>query len=230
MENGTIDWQGRDISRVFTRGGLHHKNWSRFCMGVAIATAAVAGSLGWGWTTQRAIADEVALTPRLMNVGEHPVELDLLDPDADLSNRDVITNVMVSQRGLTMPSLWWAQSQFGGKLLENWLAYPGTDGNLRRVDMFVDRQLWGLSTYLERYTFVNQFGTAAKTFGYSLRVFNDQGEPLASYSCNFPTSGGSGADVLDIETPEQSNLRCAVRLDSSGAGAFRGRSDTFDFF
>lgn len=235
MENGTVDLQGQGISQVLRQAWQHNTACSRFCLGVAIATTTLIGNLGWGLATQRAIADEVALTPRLMNIREHPVELDLLDPDTDLSNRDVITNVMVSQHGLTMPSLWWTQSQFGGKLLENWLAYPGTDGDLRRVDMFVDRQLWGLSTYLERYTFVNQFGTAAKNFGYSLRVFNDRGEPLASYSCNFPTSGGSSAeggssaDVLDIDTPAQSNLRCAVRLDSSGAGAFRGRSDTFNF-
>ena len=230
MENGTIDAQGQSTSQVFTKYWLHQMIGSHFCMGVAIATATIVSSFGWGLTTQRAIADDIALTPRLMNVGEHPVELDLLDPDADLSNRNVITNVMISQHELTLPSLWWTQSQFGGKLLENWLAYPGTNGELRRVDMFVDRQLWGLSTYLQRYTFVNQFGSAAKEFGYSLRVFNDRGEPLASYACNFPVSEGTDIEAVEADTSEHVNLSCAVRLDSSGAGAFRGRSTTFEFF
>ncbi len=197
---------------------------------LAIATAVVLTSMGLGWMPQGAIADEVAAAPRLMNVEEYPLELDLLDPDADLSNRDVLTNAMISQDGLTTPSLWWTQNQFGGKLLEHWLAYIGGSETPRRVDMVVDRQLWGLSTYLQRYTFVNQFGSAAKDFGYSLRVFNDQGEPLASYSCNFPALGDMDVEALESGAHELENLDCVVNLDSSGAGALRGRSTTFDIF
>ncbi|MEM9450253.1 MAG: hypothetical protein AAGA75_17185 [Cyanobacteria bacterium P01_E01_bin.6] len=172
---------------------------------------------------------EIAAAPQFLSLENHPVELELLDPDADLSNRDVITNRMISQDSLTVPSLWWARSQFGGKLLEHWLAYPGSDSP-RRVDVVVDRQLWGLSTYLQRYSFVNYFGTAAKEFGYSLRVFNDQGQPLASYMCNFPISGVDDMSTLEAGTYEFENINCSVALDSSGSGALRGHSNMFETF
>ncbi len=221
------------------------------------------------WADEGAIAHESAaalqhLTPQIMTTEEDLVELDLLDPDADLSNRHVITDDMVSQDGLTTPSLWWAQSQFGGKLLEHWLAYPGSPDSPRRVDIVVDRQLWGLSTYLQRYTFVNQFGMAAKEFGYNLRVFNDQGNPLASYACNFPPLPSNAPDqraiasglpdaaplnpginlstaASDATNPtthestipvqfEPEDLSCTITLDASGAGALRGRTNSFDIF
>jgi hypothetical protein len=231
------------------------------------STVLEAGFGGMAWADDRAIADEIAAAPHyglqpLAGTEAYPVELDLLTPDADLSDRNVITDDMISQQGLTTPSLWWAERQFGGKLLEHWLAYPGSEDSPRRVDVVVDRQLWGLSTYLQRYTFVNQFGTAAKEFGYNLRVFNDQGDPLASYACNFPASQDeqrhafeevsehSDRNHLDpeidpenFESDDSENLEstasvpfnpdelsCSVTLDSSGAGALRGRSNTFDIF
>jgi hypothetical protein len=180
-------------------------------------------------TTSR-LPQEVAVASQFLTLDNYPVELELLDPDADLSNRNVVTDSMVSQETLTLPSLWWAQDQFGGKLLENWLAYPGSVGNPRRVDIVVDRQLWSLSTYLQRYSFVNHFGTATTEFGYSLRVFNDQGQPLASYLCDFSALDGDDVDALADGTYEFENMECSVSLDSSGAGALRGRTNTFDAF
>lgn len=230
-----------------------------------VSTAIVIEFSRVAWSNEGAIADEIAAAPRhlppqLMSIEDYPLELDLLDPDADRSDRNVITDDMISQQGLTTPSLWWTQRQFGGKLLEHWLAYPGSPNSPRRVDLVVDRQLWGLSTYLERYTFVNQFGTAAKEFGYSLRVFNDQGAPLASYACNFPSflnpdslpsnddpndleglsdsnsdasvdaSEGNPAEMTAPITFEPEELSCNITLDSSGAGALRGRTTTFEIF
>lgn len=165
---------------------------------------------------------QVAAAPRLRNWSDYPVELYLLDPDINPTERGVITDRSMSQHEWTAPSLWWAQDQYGGKLLEHWLAYPGSDNHPRRIDLIVDRQLWGLSTYLERYTFIHRFGTVAKSFGYSMRVFNDQGDPLATYICEFPAS------VDDEATSPTDTLDCDVNLDASGAGALRGRSGGFE--
>ncbi len=171
---------------------------------------------------------QIAAAPRLRNWLEYPVDLFLLDPNIDPDTYGVITNRTVSQTSLTTPSLWWTQEQFGGKLLENWLAYPGSEDDPRRVDLVVDRQLWSLSNYLERYTFVNRFGTAAKSFGYSIRVFNDQGSPLATYICDFPTSLPTERAIADAGAIDTHDLSCDVSLDSSGAGALRGRSGGFE--
>lgn len=173
-------------------------------------------------------AVDVAAIPQTLNLTLYPLELHLLSPDVDLSAHHVVTNTTISQAGLTPPSLWWTDDQFGGKLLEHWLAYTGTDGTPRRVDLVVDRQLWGLYTYLQRYTFVNHFGTAAKDFGYSVRVFNDQGAPLAVYLCDFPPLSPEDVERINAQGLDTTDIRCNVGLESSGAGALRGRSGGFE--
>lgn len=101
---------------------------------------------------------------------------------------NIITKDTICQTGLTIPSLWWADEQFGDKLLENWLAYPDE----KRIDLVVNRQIWGLMDYYQRYAFVHRMGTVVRETGdpgetgYNLRVFNRQ-EPelcLASYTCS----------------------------------------------
>lgn len=122
---------------------------------------------------------------------------------------DVVTANTISQDGLTNPSLWWAAEQFGGKLLENWLAYAATGETPGRIDIVVNRQLWSLLNYLERYQFVNQFGKVAQEqdYPYNIRVFNRQGVFLAAYTC----AGYSESSV------------CSVCLDSAGkTGSLRG--------
>ena len=132
-----------------------------------------------------------------------PPELDWLRPGT-VPPAHIITSSTISLSGLTPPSLWWTDQQFGGKTLKGWIAYPGTETLPPRVDLVVNRQLWGLSDYLERYSFVHHFGRAAQSFGYTIRVFNDIGEPLAIYPCPI--------------TP------CAVILNSSGIGVLRDNS------
>ncbi|MDX2212877.1 MAG: hypothetical protein SFY66_06270 [Oculatellaceae cyanobacterium bins.114] len=119
------------------------------------------------------------------------VELDLalLSPDAVLPNDgSIIRNDTISQTHLTPPSLWWAQEQFGGKLVNNWLAYSGGDGNLRRVDLVVNQQVWSLYNYFERYGFITHMGTAAWDYGFNTRIFNRDRELLAAYTCQPNTS------------------------------------------
>jgi len=116
----------------------------------------------------------------------------------------------INQAELTIPSLWWAWEQFGGKLLETWLPYPGRDRMAGRVDLVVNRHVWNLSNYLERYQFVNKLGTVARDRGYNTRVFNRQGEFLAAYTCNFNSS----------------QLLCQITLESLGRVRWRGRGNS----
>ena len=132
-----------------------------------------------------------------------PPQLDWLRPGAD-PPIDIITSSTISLSGLTPPSLWWTDQQFGGKTLKGSIAYPGTETLPPRVDLVVYRQLWGLSDYLDRYSFVHHFGRAAQSFGYTIRVFNDIGEPLAIYPCPI--------------TP------CSIIINSSGIGVLRDNS------
>ncbi|MBC1219765.1 hypothetical protein GNF10_29530 [Nostoc sp. UCD121] len=113
-----------------------------------------------------------------------PLELDLLTKPKAY----VITANTIHPQGLTVPSLWWAQQNSERKLLDNWIAYPASDKEPARVDLIVNQQIWSLLEYIERYDFVNRLGSAARNFGYNVRVFNYQKEPLATYTCNFSTS------------------------------------------
>ncbi len=136
---------------------------------------------------------------------EAPLELSLLEPGV-APNPNVITASTISQQNLTIPSLWWANQQFGGQLLENWLAYPADSTTAARIDLVVNRQNWSLSDYLERYEFVYHFGTVASDYGYNVRVFNYQRELLATYTCNFATSP----------------RLCNLQLEATGRAQIRG--------
>ena len=87
---------------------------------------------------------------------------------------------------ITQYSFWWAALQFDpfdGKLIQDWLAYP----QKQQINLIVNWQLWNLLDYFGRYRFVNQFGTVARKYGYSLNIFNQKDQCLASYRYN-PTS------------------------------------------
>lgn len=164
----------------------------------------------------------LAQTSSLPQPSTAPLELSLLEAAISPNNRFDVTNYQLScgqsivitpyticQRELTIPSLWWANEQFAGETLNNnWLAYPGEGNTPGRIDLVVNRQSWSLLDYLERYEFVNQFGTVARDYGYNVRVFNYQKELLATYTCNFSTS------------PEQCNINVQV------AGKARVRGST----
>lgn len=155
-----------------------------------------------------------AIDPETLLLLTTPLEPTLFQQGDPSLPPSVVTPDRVSQTGLTPPSLWWTSDQFGNDLLSYWLAYPGTDGTPRRVDLLVDQQVWGGYNYLSRYVFLNQFGTAAKAFGYNTRVFNLQGELLGAYICE----------------PEHVNPHqpvCSVFLNAYGRSAFR--SDTTPF-
>ncbi len=134
-----------------------------------------------------------------------PLELSLLEPDAALNNRYVITANTISQSDLTVPSLWWAREQFARELLDNWIAYPPDGINAGRIDLIVNRRLWNTLDYLQRYEFVNRFGTVARDFGYNLRVFNYQQELLATYTCDF--TANLQCQIAHLNTTGRPGLR-----------------------
>jgi hypothetical protein len=128
---------------------------------------------------------------------EVPLDSELLEFNNPLTSKNVITDRTISEQGLTIPSLWWAKEQFdpyGGRLITHWIAYPDD----RRIDLVVNRQLWSLLNYVERYRFVNKFGTVAREYQYNLRIFDRQQKCLVTYSCNFDTN------------------RCAIDFEPSG--------------
>lgn len=127
----------------------------------------------------------------------------------------------VSPITLSQPSLFWAQDQVGARygsdrLVEQWRAYQINDENgrpLNYVDAVVNERIWNLLTYFERYAVISQLGTAAKDYGYNLRVFHtgdaanaDESRTAGNvdlvalrgaYVCNFDQAARSvGADGL----------------------------------
>lgn len=98
---------------------------------------------------------------------------------------NVITANTIKLTELTTPSLWLAKEISENKLLDNWIAYPATQTEISRVDLIVNQQIWSLLDYLERYEFVNRLGNTARKDNYNMRVFNYQGDLLATYTCNF---------------------------------------------
>lgn len=130
-----------------------------------------------------------------------------------------ITNQTVSQSGLTDPSLWWIQDQFiarddqdktRNKVVQCWKAYANFSNEPPRVDFVVNRQQWSLMDYIDRYAFLHEFGAAAQTYGYAIRVLDPQGDQMAAYYCPDQTGTGSTCDIwLNVK---------------GGRSGFRGRS------
>ncbi|NEO29076.1 MAG: hypothetical protein F6K36_01170 [Symploca sp. SIO3C6] len=119
-----------------------------------------------------------------------PLEVELMAPGATLpTQREIITANTIrqtqSQTGIKYPSLWWAQEQFnqffGGKLINNWIVYP----KHKRLDLIVNLQIWVILDYIERYSLVDKFGTIARNYKYNVRVFNQQADILATYTCDY---------------------------------------------
>ena len=118
---------------------------------------------------------------------ESAPEPKLFEQKANSDKVGAIGDDTISAKEPTAPSFWWAKQQFDpfeGKLVTNWQANP----NAGRIDLVVNRQLWSSLNYLDRYRFVNNFGTVARDYQYELRVFNERQKCLAVYTCNFGIS------------------------------------------
>ena len=137
-----------------------------------------------------------------------PLELNLLTPDISLAGTEVVTAYTINQADMTVPSFWWADEQFGGKLLANWLAYT----QKKRVDFVLNRQYWSFLDYLKRYAFVNQLGTVARDYGYNTRFFDETGAALATYTCNYQVQ--PPICKIELESSRQDGIR--VRSNNGG--------------
>lgn len=132
-----------------------------------------------------------------------------------LSNQIVITSQTVCQSGLTPPSLWWTKEQVAqelrtsGKLVNNWSAQLKTTDSPGQVRLVVNPQMWSLMDYFERYDFVNNFGLAARGFGYQTEIYNTKGTPLASYACT--TTDGSATLGSSCTMDLRSSLNFGTR-------------------
>lgn len=101
----------------------------------------------------------------------------------DSSESSLVASTDSTPSDSTQSSFWWAALQFdpfGGKLVQNWLTYP----HKQQINLVVNWRLWTLLDYFGRYRFVNQFGTVARKHGYSLNIFNQKDQCLASYKYN----------------------------------------------
>jgi hypothetical protein len=130
------------------------------------------------------VPPSLAETPSIPPPSSAPLQLDLLTKPTEY----IITANTINPLRLTVPSLWWAQQNSEKKLLDNWIAYPGSEKEPARVDLIVNQQIWSLLDYVQRYDFVNRLGSTTRNFGYNMRVFNYQQESLATYTCNFAIS------------------------------------------
>ena len=110
---------------------------------------------------------------------------------------------------LPQASIWWAAEQFdpfSGNLIQNWLTNP----QKQQINLTVNWQLWTLLDYFGRYRFVNQFGTVVRKYGYSLNIFNQKKQCLATYQYNSVSNPPKwelhletiGRDSLELESSE----------------------------
>ena len=112
-----------------------------------------------------------------------PAELQLLlDKRPEIPHASANTP---SQQGFTVPSLWWANQQFGEKLVLDWQAYAAGQAKTQQINVIVRPELWTRYTYYERYGFVLKFGSDTSNFGYQLLVLDSQDFLLGAYTCDF---------------------------------------------
>jgi hypothetical protein len=146
-------------------------------------------------------AAQAAEPPALVSTANPPaVNLSLPKETAPLPSETIVTqNNHPSQTEMTLPSLWWAQQQFGAGLIESWRAYTGVGGQ-RRVEVVLNQQAWNRSSYLQQYSFMTHFGSSAREFGYSTWLLTAQGDALGQYICDFqPTAPNSAQSTVAVD-------------------------------
>jgi hypothetical protein len=208
-----------------------------FLLAAALATALLEGQMAIASDQVASIAGKTALRP-----DPTPIDPNILQSGNELASG--VTATTISQTALTIPSLWWmkeqyaAQEQFGDKLIETWVAYPSQEGRPNRVDLIVNRQLWSLLDYLQRYAFVHDFGGAARDYGYNIRIFDRRANLLAAYTCNFQpaiapisqlsllpdTQAKSVIPFFATYVQPAKPLTCDTLLDYGGKSGLRGSS------
>lgn len=153
----------------------------------------------------------------------------------------VLNSSSLSTTELTVPSLWWnrlqsiAYTRYDGKLIEDWFTCPLEGDQVGTIDILVNRQVWSLMDYLDRYAFLHDYGTAAREFGYNIRVIDNRDVIYGGYACDFADVDLASLRFLLADLGEESDqelfmveqtqqLSCAIDLDSSGRSSIRGRT------
>jgi hypothetical protein len=96
-----------------------------------------------------------------------------------------VTGKTPSPTTYSAPSLWLTNQLHGDKLILEWLAYRRLQDNKSQVRLIVRADLWRRYTYLERYSFLRNFGEATSAVGYQMLVLDRQNFPLAAHTCSF---------------------------------------------
>ena len=170
---------------------------------------------------------------RLLDTEQTPVIINSQQLNA--LGDQAITQDTISETSLTLPSLWWSRDQIVAavgdlpQFIDVWVAFRGSEEQPRRVDVVVNPQIWNLLNYLERYAVLNQFGSAAKSFGYSTRFFRGL-DLTGAYICDFSQYPGLETDPaptlsnLSEEALKEALKRidCMIELDYRGRGSIRG--------
>lgn len=203
-------------------------------------------SSGLGWQERSLAVEPKETSTAAINSlpSTPPLDLNALQPGQ--APPGVVTSNTISPIHITIPSLWWVQEQiaddqrfderFGRNLILNWLAYPIDGGKAGRVDLIVDRQIWGSLDYLQRYSFVNRFSAVARSYGYNTRVFDSQARIVAAFTCNFSnldlrllqlSAELSGLPLLEPEStsssrnPVADQLSCDMIVETGISSFFR---------
>jgi hypothetical protein len=107
------------------------------------------------------------------------VNLTLLKPTEVGTDPNITTADTVSPEGKTIPSLWWTNEQLPSKLVSNWIA----NRSQSQIYLLVNSQYWNVLDYVDRYRTISRFGRVAQSYGYNLKICNDQKISLAFYNC-----------------------------------------------
>lgn len=117
---------------------------------------------------------------------------------------------------MTLPSLWWNRDSLtprlgGRRLVQSWISYQIKDSATPVVDVVINPQMWSVLTYNERFAVLNQFGTAARDFGYNLRFFQGNARSyrmVGLYACDFSAQPGVS------ESTSAAVNTCSANLDA----------------
>jgi hypothetical protein len=235
-----------DTSSSNQRIQNHQRSGSLVGVAAAIVILIGLGSAVCSWANRAIAAEptqdtssEAPLFP-----DPEPLDLNLLKPEN--TPAFAVTATTIPETTLAVPSLWWARDQFtaekryGSRLIENWIAYPAQRNSPGRVDFVVNRQLWSQLDYLQRYSFIHEFGISTRSYGYNLRVFDNQANFLAAYTCDFsaaqnrlqnrplpqPSTPANAPAPLFSDYVDPANATvCFSFLDFGGKASLGGRSN-----
>lgn len=148
----------------------------------------------------------------------------------------VLTDEMISDTTMSIPSLWYNRDQMPGRLggrrlINSWTAYRMNNSDMAVVDVVINAQYWSVLNYLEQYGVLNHLGNSAKDYGYNLRVYRGaiyNRELLGLYVCDFsalsPSAGSSQDSLPLIDRAEQ--VPCKASLDMFSIRGYQGTSDS----